>query len=90
MLRAHRSQPRGAGAADEQLRTDESCTAAVDALLANPAGAGLRKLGDAPITTVDTDGDKGEVRVKGLDRPIDVVRSDGRWRIRSEPTGETD
>lgn len=74
----------------EHLKTPKSCAAVVGALMANPAGARLKALGSAAILHVEAHGETGEVRVRGLARPIDVARQDGRWRIRSAPTGEVD
>jgi hypothetical protein len=68
-----------------------SCRRVVAKLLRAPAGAGLHRLGSARVTAVKLHGDDAEVRVAGLDRPTDVVREpDGAWRIRTQPSGETD
>jgi hypothetical protein len=67
-----------------------SCSGVVSALLASEAGAGLKKLGHARVTAVEREKDAVRVSVAGLDRPTEVVRDAGAWRIRSEPTGETD
>jgi hypothetical protein len=74
----------------EHLEADRSCAAVVALLLGNRAGAGLRRLGSARIGVVEIHGDAGEVRVSGLDRPIDVAYTGGHWRITSAPSGETD
>ena len=76
--------------AHDTLGAGDSCQDAIGVLLRSQAGSGLKQLGKARITRVETDGDKGEVRVDGLDRPIDVTREEGDWRIESSPTGETD
>jgi hypothetical protein len=68
-----------------------SCRRVVARLLGSPAGAALHRLGGARITGVDLHGGSAEVSVAGLDRPTEVVReAGGVWRIRSEPSGETD
>jgi hypothetical protein len=68
-----------------------SCARVVARLFSSPAGAGLQALGRAQVTSVEVRRGVAEVRVAGLDRPTDVVRDDdGAWRIRSEPSGETD
>ena len=67
-----------------------SCAATIDAALNGPGGAQLRKLGGAKITRVVVKGDRAEVSVAGFGQRVRLVRSDGAWRIDSEPTGETD
>ena len=68
----------------------DTCEKVVTVLLSNPAGANLRRLGSPSISRVEIDGDRGEVYVKGLDRPVKVVHSGGHWQIDSSPTRETD
>jgi hypothetical protein len=74
---------------DEHLHA-ASCEQVVGLLLRNPAGGALRRLGGAAVTRVQVDGDHADVYVKGLDRPVKVVRTGGRWQIDSAPTGEAD
>lgn len=75
----------------EHLKTAKSCPAVLDLLLKSPAGGSLGKLRHAKVTSVDLKSAKqAEVRVKGLDRPVDLTLVDGAWRIASEPSGETD
>jgi hypothetical protein len=68
-----------------------SCRRVVARLLSSAAGAGLHQLGGARVTAVALRGGVAEVSVAGLDRPTEVVHEPGgAWRIRSEPSGETD
>jgi len=75
----------------EKLRLGaRSCAATIDAALNAPNGPQLRRLGRARITRVEVRGDHAEVSVAGVGSRTELVRSDGAWRIASEPTGETD
>jgi hypothetical protein len=85
------SQEKLAEFGHDHLKTGASCREVVDLLLQAPAGTGLAKLRGARITAVELKGaEQAEVRVQGLDRPIDLRLQGGRWRIASQPAGETD
>jgi hypothetical protein len=75
----------------EKLKLKErSCRATIDAALHAGNGAQLRALGHAKITRVRMEQGHAEVAISGVGTTTTVVRSDGAWRIESEPTGETD
>jgi hypothetical protein len=59
-----------------------TCARAVALLPAAPQGA---KVGDVKIT-----GSRATVAVDGFDRPLQLVREHGAWRVQSTPSGETD
>jgi hypothetical protein len=42
------------------------------------------------VADVRVEGGRARVAVSGGGQPVSLVRSDGQWRIDSEPTGETD
>lgn len=67
-----------------------SCAATFQALFDSAAGPGLKTLGHARVTRVRHQGDRAEISVRGVARPVEVVRDDGHWRIRSEPLLEKD
>jgi hypothetical protein len=74
-----------------KLRGEESCDATVGALLQSTAGPGLRATARAArITRVDGKRARLEVRVHGVDRPLELVPAEGRYAIESEPIGEPD
>jgi hypothetical protein len=62
-----------------------SCAATFQALFDSAAGPRLKTLGHAQITRVHRAGDHTEISVRGVARPVEVVRDGGHWRIRSEP-----
>lgn len=59
-----------------------TCARAVALLPAAPRGA---KVGDVQIK-----GSRATVAVDGFDRPLQLVRENGAWRVQSTPSGETD
>jgi hypothetical protein len=67
-----------------------SCAATFQALFDSAAGPRLKTLGHAPITRVHRAGDHTEISVRGVARPVEVVRDGGHWRIRNEPLLEKD
>jgi hypothetical protein len=67
-----------------------SCAATFQALFESAAGPGLKTLGHARVTRVRREGDHEAISVRGVARPVEVVRDDGHWRIRSEPLLEKD
>ena len=69
---------------------EDTCQAALRILLRSPAGAALKRLGHARVGRATVRGDRAAVRVAGVDRPVALERTKGRWLIVSEPTGETD
>jgi hypothetical protein len=67
-----------------------SCAATFQALFDSAAGPRLKTLGHARITRVSRAGDHTEISVRGVARPVEVVRDAGHWRIRNEPLLEKD
>jgi hypothetical protein len=67
-----------------------SCAATFQALFDSAAGPGLKTLGHARVTRVRHSGDHAQISVRGVARPVEVVRDGGHWRIRSEPLLEKD
>lgn len=65
-----------------------SCQAAIGLLLRSSGGAALRRLAHARISRVAVHGSHAEVRVRGVNTPIALVRTGRSWLIKSEPTGE--
>jgi hypothetical protein len=67
-----------------------SCAATFQALFDSAAGPRLKTLANARITRVRPAGDHTEISVRGVARPLEVVRDSGHWRIRSQPLLEKD
>jgi hypothetical protein len=88
---SERTRERLAEFGREKLRTQgESCEATLGRALASPAGAALRRMGHLPVAGVSVEGARARVEVSGGGQPVSLVRSEGQWRIDSQPTGETD
>jgi predicted outer membrane protein len=45
---------------------------------------------DATVDTVKVDGSHATASVDGFDRPLTLVRENGKWRVQSSPAGEAD
>jgi hypothetical protein len=67
-----------------------SCETTLKALLGSSAAGRLKGLRRARITRTVPGDDGVRVSVDGVDRPIEVVRAGGTWRIESEPITESD
>jgi hypothetical protein len=79
------------GADALKLRGAHSCDATIDALLGSTAGAALRTTARAArVTRVRGKRERLEVRVAGVNRPLELVRTGTRYAIESEPIGEPD
>jgi hypothetical protein len=78
------------GGAMLHLRT-HSCAATIRRVLASPGGPRLRELSrSARVTRLEHEGAGVHVRVSRVGTPLEVVRAQGGWRIRSEPALEPD
>jgi hypothetical protein len=79
------------GADALKLRGARSCDATIGALLQSTAGPGLRATARAArVTRVAGERERLEVRVAGVDRPLELVRAGSGYAIESEPLGEPD
>jgi hypothetical protein len=67
-----------------------SCEATLGALLGSGAAKRLKALRTARITRAERHDEAVRVSVDGVDRPLEVVRAGGGWRIESDPITESD
>lgn len=84
------SRARLADLAESVGRPGGGCPATMRAVFASPYGRRLAALRHPKITHLSVHGNRATADVAGVDGPLQLQRSSGRWRIDFKPSVEAD